>query len=69
LRILARCYYPLRGARLLGRPNDEIWYFAYGAKMHDSAFRFRRGIQPLERRSAALSSDAPAKSLVSYQIN
>jgi hypothetical protein len=24
--ILSRLYYPLRGARLLGRPNDEIWY-------------------------------------------
>jgi gamma-glutamylcyclotransferase len=45
---LSRCYYPLRGARLVGRPSDEIWYFAYGANMHDSAFRVRRGIQPLE---------------------
>jgi hypothetical protein len=29
--ILSSVYYPLRGARLLGRPNDEIWYFAYSA--------------------------------------
>ena len=49
--LLSRCYYPLRGARLLGRPNDQIWYFAYGANMHDSAFRVRRGIQPLEYRT------------------
>ena len=49
--LLSRCYYPLRGARLLGRPNDQIWYFAYGANMHDSAFRVRRGIQPLEYRA------------------
>jgi len=49
--LLSRCYYPLRGARLLGRPNDQIWYFAYGANMHDSAFRVRRGIQPLECRT------------------
>ncbi len=49
--ILSRCYYPLRGHRLSGRANDEIWYFAYGANMHDSAFRIRRGIQPLEQRT------------------
>ena len=52
--ILARCYYPLRGHRLSGRANDEIWYFAYGANMHDSAFRVRRGIQPLEHRSGRI---------------
>ena len=46
--ILSRCYYPLCGHRLPGRANDEIWYFAYGANMHDNAFRVRRGIQPLE---------------------
>jgi hypothetical protein len=33
--ILSRCYYPLRGHRLSGRAKDEIWYFAYGANMHD----------------------------------
>jgi gamma-glutamylcyclotransferase len=48
--ILSRCYYSLRGYRLSGRANDEIWYFAYGANMHDSAFRVRRRIQPLEHR-------------------
>ncbi len=52
--ILSRCYYPLRGHRLSGRANDEIWYFAYGANMHDSAFRVRRGIQPLEHRSGQI---------------
>src|ERR1700746_2020971 len=52
--ILSRCYYPLRGHRLSGRAKDEIWYFAYGANMHDSAFRVRRGIQPLEHRSCRL---------------
>jgi cation transport regulator ChaC len=49
--ILARCYYPLRGHRLSGRATDEVWYFAYGANMHESAFRVRRGIQPLEHRT------------------
>src|SRR5260370_20278485 len=48
--ILSRCYYPLRGHRVPGRAKDEIWYFAYGANMHDSAFRVRRSIQPFECR-------------------
>ena len=52
--ILSRCYYPLRGHRLSGRAKDEIWYFAYGANMHDSAFRVRRRIQPLEHRSGRI---------------
>ena len=52
--ILSRCYYPLRGHRLSGRATDEIWYFAYGANMHDSAFRVRRGIQPLEHRTGRI---------------
>jgi cation transport regulator ChaC len=52
--ILSRCYYPLRGHRLSGRAKDEIWYFAYGANMHDSAFRVRRRIQPLECRSSRI---------------
>lgn len=48
--LLSRCYYPLRGARLFGHPDEKIWYFAYGANMHDATFRIRRGIQPLESR-------------------
>jgi gamma-glutamylcyclotransferase len=52
--ILSRCYYPLRGHCLSGRAKDEIWYFAYGANMHDTAFRVRRGIQPLEHRSGRI---------------
>jgi gamma-glutamylcyclotransferase len=51
---LSRCYYPLRGHRLSGRAKDEIWYFAYGANMHDSAFRVRRRILPLECRSGRI---------------
>jgi cation transport regulator ChaC len=46
--VLSRPYYRLRGARLVGRPSDEIWYFAYGANMHDATFRVRRGIEPRE---------------------
>ena len=49
--LLSRCYYRYRGARLRGRPGEEIWYFAYGANMDDSTFRIRRGIEALEYRS------------------
>ena len=52
--LLSRCYYHCRGARLLGRPQDEIWYFAYGANMHEATFRIRRGIHPLECRSGSI---------------
>jgi hypothetical protein len=48
--VVSRLYYPLRGARLAGWPNDQIWYFAYGANMHEATFRVRRGIQPFECR-------------------
>jgi gamma-glutamylcyclotransferase len=50
--LLSRIYYPLRGARLAGRPAEEIWYFAYGANMHERAFRVRRGIEARESRAA-----------------
>ncbi len=45
---LARLYYRWRGIRLAGRPGDEVWYFAFGANMHDSAFRERRRMRPIE---------------------
>ncbi len=47
---LSWCHYRLRGLPLRGRPTDEVWYFAYGANTHDSAFRERRGMCPLEWR-------------------
>lgn len=47
---LSRCYYRLHGIRLVGPPREEVWYFAFGANMHDSAFRERRGMRPLEWR-------------------
>ena len=47
---LARLYYGSRGLRLTGRPHDEVWYFAFGANMHDSAFRKRRRMRPIEWR-------------------
>jgi cation transport regulator ChaC len=36
--------------QLIGRPSEEVWYFAYGSNMHDSAFRRRRRMQPIEWR-------------------
>ncbi len=42
--LLSRFYYRRHGIRLTGRPDEGVWYFAFGANMHDSAFRERRGI-------------------------
>jgi cation transport regulator ChaC len=42
--------YRLHGIRLIGPPREEIWYFAYGANMHDSVFRQWRGMCPREWR-------------------
>ena len=33
-----------------GRPGDPVWYFAFGANMHDSAFLDRRAMRPAEWR-------------------
>lgn len=44
---LARAFYRLCGIPFTGQPDDEVWYFAFGANMHDSAFRERRGMWPL----------------------
>jgi hypothetical protein len=46
----ARSWYRAHGLELEGSPEDEVWYFAYGANMHDSAFRERRGMRPLDWR-------------------
>ena len=47
---LSWCYYRLHGLALTGRPGEYVWYFAYGANMHDSAFRGWRGMRPLDWR-------------------
>ena len=47
---LSWCLYRLHGIRLIGSPREEIWYFAYGANMHDSTFRQWRGMCPREWR-------------------
>lgn len=47
---LSNLYYRCRGLRIEGSPVDPVWYFAFGANMHDSAFRHRRGMKPAEWR-------------------
>lgn len=48
---LSWCFYRLHGLPFVGPPTEEVWYFAYGANMHDSAFTGRRGMCPLGWRS------------------
>ena len=48
--VLSRFYYRWHGIRLTGRPDQDVWYFAFGANMHDSAFCERRGMRPIEWR-------------------
>jgi len=48
---LAKLYYRWHGIELTGQPGDEVWYFAFGANMHDSAFRQRRSMDALEWRA------------------
>lgn len=51
---LSKLWYRLHGLRLEGSPGDEVWYFAYGANMHDSAFRERREMRPREWRAGRI---------------
>jgi cation transport regulator ChaC len=52
--LLSGLWYRFCGLRVEGRPEDEVWYLAYGANMHDSAFRERRGMRPLEWRAGRI---------------
>ena len=52
---LARLWYRAWGLTLAGLPDDEVWYFAYGANMHDGAFRERRRMRPLEWRAGRIA--------------
>ena len=52
---LARLWYRAWGLHLDGRPEDEVWYFAFGANMHDSAFVERRKMRPLEWRAGRVT--------------
>lgn len=53
---LCRLWYRAWGLRLDGNPGDSVWYFAFGANMHDSALRERRGIEPVEWRAACIQN-------------
>jgi cation transport regulator ChaC len=59
-RIIARSwtlscwYYRRHGLELTGSATDTAWYFAYGSNMHDSAFRERRHMRPMEWRVGCL---------------
>ena len=59
--------YPLRGHRLPGRANDEIWYFAYGANMHDRAFRVRRSVFLQSSRPSRRGVTAPVQTAAVIQ--
>ena len=48
---LTKLRYRVHGLGLSGSPEDRVWYFAFGANMHDSAFRERRGMHPLDCRA------------------
>ena len=52
---LARLWYRVWGLTLDGRPEELVWYFAYGANMHDSAFVQRRGMRPVEWRAGRIT--------------
>jgi cation transport regulator ChaC len=52
--LASRVWYWCHGLRIEGPPEDEIWYFAYGANMHDSAFRGRRGMCSREWRAGRI---------------
>ena len=47
---LGRLWYRVWGLHLDGDPKDQVWYFAYGANLHDSIFRERRKMRPMEWR-------------------
>jgi gamma-glutamylcyclotransferase len=47
-------YYRLHGLTLAGWPGEQVWYFAYGANMHDRAFRKRRRMRPVDQRVGRL---------------
>ena len=51
---LAQLWYRAWGLALDGYPAEKVWYFAYGANMHDNAFRGRRKMQPLESRAGRI---------------
>ena len=51
---LAKLRYRRHGLRLEGKPSDQVWYFAFGANMHESAFCERRAMAPSEWRAGRI---------------
>lgn len=51
---LSKAWYRLFGVRLEGNPDDEVWYVAFGANMHEAVFCGRRRMAPLEWRPGRL---------------
>jgi hypothetical protein len=47
---LSWCLYRVHRLPLVGPPGEAVWYFAYGANMHDNVFRGWRGMRPLDWR-------------------
>ncbi|GMQ89784.1 MAG: hypothetical protein BMS9Abin10_0118 [Gammaproteobacteria bacterium] len=52
--MISKMYYWLYGLPITGRPRETVWYFAFGANMHDSAFRERRRMRPIEWRAGCV---------------
>lgn len=52
---LVKLRYRRFGFDLDGRPDDEIWHFAYGSNMNADVFEGRRRMRPRESRVARLS--------------
>lgn len=51
---LSKAWYRFFGIRLEGSPDDEVWYVAFGANMHETVFCERRRMAPLEWRPGRL---------------
>ncbi len=44
--LMTRLRYRRHGLRLGGRPDDDVWHFAYGSNMNEAVFCGRRGMRP-----------------------
>lgn len=53
---LSKLWYRVNGLSINGHPDDEVWYFAFGANMHDSAFQGRRQMRPLAWRPGRIKA-------------
>lgn len=51
---LSKIYYRFFDLRIQGSPDDSVWYFAFGANMHHSAFIKRRRMNPAEWRAGRI---------------